>query len=135
MNEVPTIHDIERFVRTFAGLGAGQSVTPQTRLDADLGITGEDGDDLLRAVAEHFGAKLADPIHGYRETFSLEQNEYLFHAEGFDLLGVLHLLRSVLNWPTPKVRDLTVGELHDAIIRTRVIATLPNPSLDRTRER
>ncbi len=134
MHKVPTLQDIERFVRDFAGLGAGQSVTPQTRLDADLGITGDDGDDLLKAAAEHFGAKLADPIHGYRETFSLAENEYLFHAEGFDLLGVSVLVRAVSNKPKPRIRDLTLAELHDAIIRTSVNATLPNISLERTRE-
>ena len=133
MRQAPTIQDIELFVRDFAGLRTGREITPQSRLDADLGITGDDGDDLLRAAAEHFGAKLAHPVHGYRETFSLGENEYLFHAEGLDLIGVSGLLRWVLKQPLPKVRDLTLAELHDAILRTSVGATLPNTSFERTR--
>lgn len=58
MHQSPSFEDIERFVRDFAGLRANQAVTPQTRLDADLGITGGDGDDLLSRASEHFRAKL-----------------------------------------------------------------------------
>jgi hypothetical protein len=134
MQQRPSFQEIELFVRDFAGLRPDQSVTPQTRLDADLGITGGDGDDLLEKAAEHFNARLQHPMHGYRETFLLAENEYLFGAEGLDHLGVTAFLRWVRNEPEPKVRDVTMGELHSAILRTVVSDTPSNKSLERTRE-
>lgn len=135
MHKSPSLQEVEHFVRDFAGLRNDKQVTPQTRLDADLGITGDDGDDLLKAAAEHFGARLSDPVNGYRTTFSLAEDECLFHAEGLDLIGIASLVRSLRSLPPPKVRDLTLAELHDAIVRTCVSETLPNKSLERTREK
>ncbi|MDR7070956.1 hypothetical protein J2X02_003830 [Pseudoxanthomonas japonensis] len=110
----PSFSDVAEFVRDFAGFGHGKAITAQTRLDADLGIAGLDGDDLLKQAAEHFNAKLAGS-DGYISTFNLAPNEYLFGSEGLDLLGIGALVR-----PRPLVRDLTAGELHDAICRYRL---------------
>jgi hypothetical protein len=134
MQQRPSFQDVERFVRDFAGLRSDQTVTSKTRLNADLGITGGDGDDLLEKAAKYFNARLQHPIHGYRETFSLAENEYLFDAEGLDHFGVTAFLRWARNEPQPKVRDVTMSELHGAILRTIVSETPPNKSLERTRE-
>src|SRR5688572_9937469 len=106
MHQPPSFQDIERFVRNFTGIRSNQAITPQTRLDADLGVTGDDGEALLKQAAERFGAALSHPIHGYRETFLLEENEYLFHGEGFDPIGLSFLVRWLRNEPRPKVRDV-----------------------------
>jgi hypothetical protein len=130
MHQPPSFQDIEQFVREFTGIQSSQAITPQTRLDADLGVTGDDGEALLRQAAERFGAVLSHPIHGHRETFSLGENEYLFHDEGFDPIGLSVLVRWMRNEPRPKVRDVTVAELHDAILRTSVSDPLPNNTLE-----
>jgi hypothetical protein len=134
MQHSPAFQDVERFVRGFAALRHNQLVSPQTRLEADLGITGDDGDELLQSASKHFGAELAHPIRGYRDIFSLATDEYLFHSEGFDLIGVGALVRWLWNEPRPRVRDLTMGELHNAIVQTIVGTPPPNKSLERTRE-
>jgi hypothetical protein len=134
MRQPPSLQDVELFVRDFARLRASYVLHPQTRLDADLGITGDDGDELLQRASKHFGVSLANPTHGYRETFSLAEDEFLFHGEGHDLLGISRLLQRLLKVPPQKVRDLTIAELHDAILRTKLNETPPNKSLERTRE-
>lgn len=108
-DSTPTVGDVVEFVREFAGLKTSDALTPATKLDADLGITGDDGSALLAQAAEVFGTQLEGP-DGYVTTFGLRPNEFLFHSEG---LGPI--------WPLPAhtVRDLTIGELHEAICRSR----------------
>lgn len=120
MNTYPTFQDVEAFVRDFAGLRRKQVVTPDTRLEADLRITGDDGTELLEKASAHFGVQLADPVHGVRRTFGLAENEYLFHGEGLEIPGISALIRWVFNPPEtsePRYRDLTMKELHDALVR------------------
>lgn len=114
----PSFADVADFVRRFTGLGSATDITPATRLDADLGVTGLDGDHLLEQAQHHFTSRLSGP-DGYITTFGLAPHEYLFHSEGLDLLGLGALTDRLLGRPKPVVRDLTVGELHDAICRQR----------------
>ena len=117
----PTPTDMIAFIRHFQSIPDRVRISPSTRLDADLGITGLDGDDLLRQAATRFGVVLASPEDGYRRTFSLAPNEYLFGSEGSDPLGpfggILWVIRRIRGVPDPVVCDLTVGELHEAILR------------------
>ena len=115
----PSFSDVAEFVRAFAGLGRTRIIAPQTFLDADLGITGDDGSDLLLEAAEHFSSRLLG-ADGYTTTFSLAQNECLFGSEGLDLLGIGALAYRLSGQPKNVVRDLTVGELHNAICRHRL---------------
>jgi hypothetical protein len=119
MDHSPTFHEVEAFVRDFARLGRKEVITPDTRLEADLGITGDDGGELLQKAAAHFGVQLADPVHGYRSTFGLGEHEFLFHDEGLDLLGIGVLIRRLRKQPEPRIRELTMGELHNAILRSK----------------
>ena len=128
MNPPPTFQDVEAFVRDFAALRRNQVITPDTRLENDLGITGDDGDELLQKAATHFGVQLADPVHGYRPTFGLGENEYLFNSEGLDLLGIGELIRRLRKQPPEVIRDLTMEELHNAILRAP-----PKPSSSKDR--
>lgn len=115
MNHPPTFQEVEIFVRDVAGRRP-KVVTPNSRLEADFGITGDDGDEFLQEASRHFGVQLAHPINGYRATFALGENEYLFHSEGDDLLGIGNLIRWLRKQPRPIYRDLTIGELHSAIL-------------------
>ncbi|MBS1940589.1 MAG: hypothetical protein JST38_06920 [Bacteroidetes bacterium] len=116
MNRHPTYQEVETFVRNFAGRRP-KVITPNSRLEADFGITGDDGDEFLEGASCHFNIRLAHPINGYRTTFNLGENEYLFHSEGDDLLGIGNLIQWLRKKPRPIYRDLTIGELHSAILR------------------
>lgn len=105
-----TLDDVIAFVRDQEGVRRRRAITAETRLGADLGVTGYDGVDLLEAAERRFGVSLLSEEHGVCEAFGLGPDEVLFGSEGFDLLGLL------LGRPEPNVRDLTVAELHRAIV-------------------
>jgi len=44
----PSLEQVAEFVRTFTGIGGAVAITSHTRLEADLGVTGEDGDECCR---------------------------------------------------------------------------------------
>lgn len=104
--------DVAHFVHTWARLPASRRITPETEFERDLGITGDDGSDLLEAAQKHFRVILASDEGGYRATFGLGPNEYLFNAEGSGIGAALITL-----FTTASVRAFTVGELHQAIVK------------------
>lgn len=91
ISQSPSVAEVARFVRSFTGHGNHVAVSVDTRLEADLGVTGDDGSALLEEASRYFNAALAGP-DGYRSTFRLRPNEYLFHSEGLDLVGLGALL-------------------------------------------
>jgi hypothetical protein len=122
MMTLPAFAETAQLVRRFAGHGSHVVIAADTRLEHDLGITGADGAALLEEVSRHFNVALAGP-DGYRSTFGLGPNEYLFHSEGLDLLGLGVLIDRVLRRPRSTVRDLKVGDLHEAVCRVRRLAS------------
>ncbi|MEM9905801.1 MAG: hypothetical protein AAF921_12335 [Cyanobacteria bacterium P01_D01_bin.44] len=111
----PSFGEVATFVKAFTS--HSRPITPDTRLEAHLGITGDDGITLIQAAEDHFHIPLASPEHGIRQTFRLGPNEYLFRPEGRTLLRMGSLMRRLRNEPSPIIRDLTVGELHQALLR------------------
>ncbi|WP_345971005.1 DUF1493 family protein [Sulfurimonas sp. HSL1-6] len=111
----PSFEEIVTFVRDFYSISPRQAIASETRLEADLGITGNDGEDLLHAASERFQVDLLSPKKGIRKILGLGPNEYLFGSEGFDPIGITILIRWFKGEPCPIYRDLTVKELHDAI--------------------
>jgi hypothetical protein len=111
---VPSFDEFAVSLRKFLGVSAKRPISRSTRFEKDFGVTGEDGVDVLEWAAKTFGAELASNEHGYRQTFGLGENEYLFNSEGFGCLLSLF-------WPTPKttVREFTIGELYDAVCQTQ----------------
>ena len=99
-----------KFIREFIGVREKVPITPLTKFENDLGVTGDDGCDLLSAVEKEYEVKLSSEEHGYRTTFKLGDDEYLFHSEGFDLFGVFGKKNRVV--------EFTVGQLYEAVIRT-----------------
>ena len=90
----PSFAETVEFVRRFSGHGVKTIIVADTRLDSDLGITGDDGSDLLDEAGRYFGADLSGH-DGFRTTFGLAPNEYLFHAEGFDLVGASKVMGNI----------------------------------------
>jgi len=117
----PSFDEVAAFVHEFAGISPHRSIKPETRLVADLGITGDDGDDLLRAANEHFQVDLASPDNGIAQTLRLGPNEYFFRPEGVDLFGISLIIRWFRGEPAPAYRDLAVGELQKAISKAPLL--------------
>lgn len=111
----PSIQDVADLVRGFTW--ERYSITTETRLEEDLRITGDDGVDLLEAAEERFGVDLSDSERGIAATLDLGPNEYLFHAEGSGLVDFVALFRRLRGKPRTTVRDLTVADLHEAILQ------------------
>ena len=110
----PTFGEIADFVREWASIPTKQEITPDTQFERDLGITGDDGSDLLEAVQKRFSVNLAPDESGYRTTFNLRPNEYLFNSEGFSIgSGGTDMITLFTN-TNPSVRRFTVGELYEA---------------------
>jgi acyl carrier protein len=98
--------EFAEFVREWGAIPRKIAISPETRFEDDLGITGDDGCELLTASEAQFNIRLSSEEHGYRDTFRLGTNEFLFHSEGFgpSLLDVSRTIRA-----------FTVGELYNAV--------------------
>ena len=85
----------------------------------DLGITGDDGIDLMEAVEKEYGISLSSA----REMLALNPNEYLFHGEGFGPINFQELKRVTKNLfstnkePKPIIWTFRVGKLYDIVYR------------------
>lgn len=113
--ENPSFEEFAEFVREWAGISRKKEILLGSRFEDDLGITGDDGCDLLQATEKRFSVQLHSNEDGFRKTFSLGPNEFLFHSEGWgpDLYDILALFGR-----TPKtIRDFTVGELYTAVCK------------------
>ena len=111
----PTLQQVIDFVREFSG-DVKSVITEGTRLEADLGITGDDGIEVLEEAEKRFGVSFATEERSFKETFGLGENEYLFNAEGLDLLGVRRLIGCIRREPNCVVRDLMVGKLWQVLM-------------------
>ena len=88
----PSFEEFATFVREWARIPARIEIVPETLFEDDLGITGDDGCELLQATEKHFWVCLSSPEDGYRRTFDLAPHEFLFHGEGLgwglpDIIG------------------------------------------------
>jgi len=110
-----TFEQFAELVRHFAGCSSKVQITRATKFQDDLGITGEDGTELLIETEKHYGVLLHSEEHGFRVTFNLAPNEYLFNSEGFNAFELLGRLFGVKEGST--VREFTVGELYDAVTK------------------
>ncbi|MGY3113666.1 hypothetical protein ACVWYV_001897 [Pantoea eucalypti] len=110
-----TLADVIAFIREFAGCKR-ETINENTWLDKDLGITGDDGVELLEEAEKIFGVSFSAEEDGLRGAFSLKENEYLFHSEGIDFLGIAYLCRRLRGIPAPVIRDLSVGQLHSVLV-------------------
>lgn len=121
MAEPLTFEQLAEFIRESSGISQRKAIAPETQFERDLGITGDDGCELLEAVEEHFATPLHTEEDGYREIFSLGANEYLFHSEGgflplFNSQPIITLFGSESSqFGSENVRAFTVGDLYNAL--------------------
>ena len=100
----------ERFcemIREKSGFSQSKLITPDTQFERDLGITGDDGSELLETIERNYHIQFTPG------SFSLGPDERLFHDEGWDLFVPLRIL---LRKSDPKVRSFTVGDLYAALL-------------------
>lgn len=110
MQKITFEHFID-FIRQYAGISSKRLITPTTQFEKDLGITGDDGVELLEAVEKHFGITFPTDENESRALFNLKADEYLFESEGFGLINFIRLVRPYT------VRNFTVGELYEAVCK------------------
>ncbi|WP_147199934.1 hypothetical protein [Pantoea sp. CCBC3-3-1] len=111
----PSLSQVIIFVHQFSKAPLA-SVHEQTLLEADLGITGDDGVELIEAAEKIFRVDFCSTEQSFSTIFSLKENEYLFNSEGLDLLGICRLFDWIRGIPRPVIRDLSVGQLHRALV-------------------
>jgi acyl carrier protein len=105
MSTLP-FEDFADFIRSQCAISRKKTITAESKFEGDLGVTGDNGVDLLRATEKRFGVQLSDADHGYRSTFDLGPNEVLFHSEGW--------------FPTQgSVREFKVGDLYRAVLKSQ----------------
>jgi hypothetical protein len=111
----PSFEELASFIREWARIPTRVDITPETLFEDDLGITGDDGCELLEATAKRFRVCLSFPEDGYRGTFDLAPHEFLFHSEGlpWGLSDIIDLFRP--SSMPPSVRAFRVGELFEAV--------------------
>jgi hypothetical protein len=112
----PSFEELAEFVCDWAGISQRKVIEPNTAFEDDLGITGDDGCELLAATELRFGVCLSTPEHGYKLTFGLAPNEFLFHSEGFGPREILGIFGT--NCPEV-VRRFTVGGLFEAVTKAQ----------------
>lgn len=107
--ETLSFEEFADFIRQWGRRSRKVRIVPETEFERDLGITGDDGCDLLKATEQRFKVALSSEEHGYRKTFNLGPDEFLFHSEGWPDLSTL------FGRPQPIVVSFTVGRLYDAV--------------------
>jgi ubiquinone/menaquinone biosynthesis C-methylase UbiE len=83
------------------------SLTKETLVEKDLGITGDDSDEFLLAIQEEFEINFCYETGSIKKAFNLKKNEYFFHGEGF----------SLFDWGKYRIIPITVGELYDVVVK------------------
>lgn len=113
-----TFDEFAAWLREYWNVPAHKAIVPGTQFERDLGLTGDDGDDLLEATEKEFEVRLGNEETGVRETFNLQPNEYLFNSEGWGPSRA-ELISLFSSSPYPTVRSFTVGELFEAVRRIK----------------
>ncbi|ALB64682.1 hypothetical protein AFK62_02715 [Cronobacter condimenti 1330] len=114
----PSLTEVIAFIREFSGCRR-EAIDENTRLEKDLHITGDDGVELLEEAEKVFCVSFETPDEDFRTLFSLSDNEYLFNSEGLGLIDIGYFWRWLHGRPQPVVCDLSVGKLHQVLVKLR----------------
>lgn len=106
------------WLREYWSVPVRKAIVAETQFERDLGLSGDDGDDLLVAAEKEFEVKLGNEETGVRETFNLQPNESLFNSEGWGPPPA-ELISFFSGSQSSTVRSFTVGELFEAVRRKK----------------
>lgn len=112
MNPVATLDDLISLIRKHQGISPKKEITENTLVEDDLGITGDDGCELLEAIEKKFDISFAGPNSSLRDAFGLSEGQFLFHSEGMCLFW---LIASLVGRDPENVKAITVGDLFRAM--------------------
>ena len=107
METTTSIDELVQFIRYEMSISDRVPITEDSMLESDLGITGDDGVDLINAIEKAFDIVIFDSGKPTYNVFNLKENEYLFHSEGWDFWGLIQCT----------VKPISVGDLHQAIVK------------------
>lgn len=107
-----TLENLIRVIRKSQGFSDTTVIMPTSLLEDDIGITGDDGCDLLNDVEKEFGISFTGQDRTIRGVFGMKEGEYLFHGEGIDLFG---FIRSLVGKDSENIKPITVAQLYEAI--------------------
>lgn len=100
-----SLEDLVDFIKDCFSF-TNKEITRESLLERDLGITGDDGDELLLAIMDEFSIEFRDEKDSIRDAFELKDDEYLFHGEGWSISGL---------FIKENIKPLTVGQLYDVM--------------------
>ena len=81
-------HDLNaiiKLIRDFHGIPESVSIEANTKLEKELGITGDDGVELIEFLQDKMKLSFIGTDGTLSEAFDLSKNECLFNSEGFSL--------------------------------------------------
>jgi hypothetical protein len=113
VNSEITVEHLIEFIRHHQRIAKEMVIDQYTLLEKDLGITGDDGGELLDVIEKEFAVSFVGSDSTIRKAFGLEKSEYLFHNEG---VGFFEFIASFLGRGLEKVKPLTVGELYKVVL-------------------
>jgi hypothetical protein len=125
MNLILTFENLVAVIRECTGIPKKVPIAENSRLEEDLGITGDDGDDLLLEIQKRFSLSFVGEDGTIREIFGLEHNQYLFHGEGS---YPFEWLISLFSKHTENVKTITVGQLYEAAVKAKAISDRSRPN-------
>ena len=108
MDDAEILSRLIEFIRKSHRVSPKVKITSETLLEFDLGITGDDGVELIEAIEQEFGVSFVGLDGSYREAFDLEDGQRLFHGESF---GAMLSEKNVVK--------LSVGQLLNAILKVK----------------
>ncbi|MDR0782087.1 MAG: DUF1493 family protein [Pseudomonadales bacterium] len=114
MNHPLTLDNLIALIREHQGISPKTKIGANSFIEKDLGITGDDGCELLQVIEKEFGVSFTGQDGSIREAFDLESNQYLFNSEG---LNIFWLIARLFGRDSENVKQITVGELYRAVCK------------------
>lgn len=111
MRQTLTPDSLIALIREHQRVAPKLEIGENSLLEKDLGITGDDGCELLEAIQEKFEISFLGQDGTIKDAFNLKDGQYLFHSEG---MGLFWLIARLFDRDLENVKPITVGELYRA---------------------
>jgi hypothetical protein len=110
------LENLISLIREFHCIPDKTEINETTLLEDDLGITGDDGCELLEEIEKAFSLSFTGKDGSLRKFFDLEENQFLFHGEGVDLFGIFSF---IFGKKPENVKPISVGDLLAGSIKAK----------------
>ena len=104
----PSFEEFAEVVCRCAQLKRDTRIDPETQFERDLGMTANEGGELLKDLEKHYGIEFG------ADWFDLKKNECLFHSGDPDADPVV---QTIFGASRTEVRPLTAGQLCRAVLK------------------